>query len=140
MGGGAPEVRRVSANQAQVESRRKPEARSDPPSGFCVPDRRPAVSETAKETKAQRAERLKQALNPWEAYAEILRFAREGYASIPPEWGMYFRWWGIYSQGDGIGAVGGKGGEGKSVPYFMVRIRIPNGSLKAHQLRAIAGL
>lgn len=94
----------------------------------------------AKETKAQKAERLKQALNPWEAYTEIQRFAREGIASVPPEWGMYFRWWGVYSQGDGVGAVGGKGGEGKSVPYFMVRIRIPNGALKAHQLRTIAGL
>jgi len=98
------------------------------------------VSETIKETKAQRAERLKRELNPWEAYAEIQRFAREGHASIPPEWATYFRWWGVYSQGDGVGAVGGRGGEGRSVPYFMVRIRIPNGALAAHQLRAIADL
>src|SRR6185436_8163778 len=47
--------------------------------------------------------------------------------------------WGVYTQGDGIGAVGGKGGEGKAVPYFMVRIRIPNGQLFSHQLRMIAG-
>jgi len=98
------------------------------------------VSETIKETKAQRAERLKRELNPWDAYAEIQRFAREGHASIPPEWATYFRWWGVYSQGDGVGAVGGRGGEGRSVPYFMVRIRIPNGALAAHQLRAIADL
>jgi sulfite reductase (ferredoxin) len=98
------------------------------------------VSETTKETKAQRAERLKRALNPWEAYAEIQRFAREGHRSIPPEWATYFRWWGIYSQGDGAGVVGGRGGEGRSVPSFMVRIRIPGGALAAHQLRAIAGL
>src|SRR5439155_1853330 len=97
-------------------------------------------TEATKETKAQRAERLKQELNPWEAYAEIKRFAREGIASIPPEWGTYFRWWGVYAQGDGVGAVGGKGGEGKSVPYFMVRIRIPNGLLLSHQLRTIADL
>jgi hypothetical protein len=45
----------------------------------------------------------------------------------------------VYTQGDGIGAVGGKGGEGKAVPYFMVRIRIPNGQLFSHQLRTIAG-
>ena len=65
-----------------------------------------------------------------------MRFAREGFGSIPPEWlGTYFRWWGIYTQGDGVGAVGGKGGEGKAVPYFMVRIRIPNGLLFAPQLR-----
>ncbi|HEX9819973.1 MAG TPA: precorrin-3B synthase [Methylomirabilota bacterium] len=98
------------------------------------------MSEAIKETKAQRAERLKQALNPWEAYAEIQRFARDGHASIPAEWATYFRWWGVYSQGDGVGAVGGRGGEGRAVPYFMVRIRIPNGALAAHQLRALADL
>src|SRR5439155_8370 len=93
------------------------------------------------ETKAQRVERLKRELNPWEAYAEIQRFAREGWDAIPPEWlGTYFRWWGIYTQGDGIGAIGGKGGEGKATRHFMVRIRIPNGQLQAHQLRTIAGL
>ncbi len=98
------------------------------------------MADQPKETKAQRAERLKRALNPWEALAEIRRFAREGHAAIPPEWNTYFRWWGVYSQGDGVGAVGGKGGEGKSVPYFMVRIRIPNGFLLSHQLRTIADL
>ena len=95
----------------------------------------------APETKAQRAERLKGALNPWAAYAEIERFAREGFDAIPPEWlNTYFRWWGLYTQGDGLGAVGGKGGEGKAVRHFMQRIRIPNGILTAPQLRAIAGL
>ena len=94
-----------------------------------------------KETKAQRAERLKGALNPWTAYAEIERFARDGFDSIPPEWlNTYFRWWGLYTQGDGVGAVGGTGGEGKALRYFMQRIRIPNGFLTATQLRAIAGL
>ncbi|MFI5327615.1 MAG: nitrite reductase, partial [Candidatus Rokuibacteriota bacterium] len=72
------------------------------------------MSEIAKETKAQRVERLKRELNPWAAHSEIVRFAREGFEAIPPEWfGTYFRWWGIYTQGDGVGAVGGKGGEGK---------------------------
>jgi sulfite reductase (ferredoxin) len=94
---------------------------------------------TPTETKAQRVERLKREKNPWEGLDEIRRFARDGYDSIPPEWiGTYFRWWGVYTQGDGAGAVGGKGGEGRSVPYFMARIRIPNGLLKSHQLRAIA--
>ena len=46
--------------------------------------------------------------------------------------------WGVYTQGDGNGVTGGKGGEGLSVPYFMVRIRIPNGILLSHQVRAIA--
>jgi len=99
------------------------------------------VSEVIKETKAQRVERLKREMNPWAAYSEIVRFARKGFESIPPEWlGTYFRWWGIYTQGDGVGAVGGKGGEGRAVPYFMLRIRIPNGFLTSPQLRTLADL
>jgi sulfite reductase (ferredoxin) len=94
---------------------------------------------SVKETKAQRVERLKRAKNPWEGLDEIRRFAREGFGSIPPEWiGTYLRWWGVYTQGDGAGVLGGKGGEGKAIPYFMVRIRIPNGLLQAQQLRTIA--
>ena len=94
-----------------------------------------------KETKAQRVERLKRAKNPWDHLDEIRQFARDGFASIPPEWlGTYFRPWGIYTQGDGLGVVGGKNGEGKSVPYFMVRIRIPNGLLTSEQARTIADL
>src|SRR5437588_1919965 len=94
-----------------------------------------------KETKAQRAERLKRAMNPWEGLSEIRRFAREGFASIPPEWiGTYFRWWGVYTQGDGAGVTGGQGGEGRALQRFMVRIRIPNGLLRSDQLRTIADL
>ena len=92
-----------------------------------------------KETKAQRIERLKREKNAWECLDEIRTFARQGHASIPPEWlGTYFRFWGVYTQGDGVGAVGGTGGEGKALPYFMVRIRIPNGLLLAHQVKTIA--
>ena len=95
----------------------------------------------AKETKAQRAERLKRAKNPWEGLEEIRRFAREGFDAIPPEWiGTYFRWWGVYTQGDGAGVTGGRGGEGRAIQRFMVRIRIPNGILTSTQLRAISDL
>ncbi len=99
------------------------------------------MTTTTHETKAQRAERLKREKNPWECLDEIRRFARQGYDSIPPEWlGTYFRWWGVYTQGDGLGAVGGRGGQGNSTPYFMVRVRVPNGLLFAHQLRTVADL
>ena len=94
-----------------------------------------------KETAAHRAERLKRAMNPWEGLDEIRRFAREGFDSIPPEWiGTYFRWWGVYTQGDGAGVTGGQGGVGRALQRFMVRIRIPNGIMSSHQLRAIADL
>ena len=108
---------------------------------FFVGSRGVAMTQGAQETKAQKVERLKREKNPLEGLEEIRRFAREGRASIPPEWlGTYFRWWGVYTQGDGVGAVGGTDGEGKSTPYFMVRIRIPNGILTSQQLRTVAQL
>ena len=94
-----------------------------------------------KETKAQRMERLKREKNPWEAFNEVREFARAGRSSVAPEWASaYFKWWGIYTQGDGVGAVGGKGGEGLASEWFMMRIGIPNGIVSASQLRAIGGI
>lgn len=96
---------------------------------------------TAKETTAQRVERLKREKNPWQGLEEIRRFSREGFDSIPPEWiGTYFRWWGVYTQGDGAGVTGGQGGQGRALQRLMVRIRIPNGMMTSHQLRAISDL
>ncbi|MFY9903823.1 MAG: nitrite/sulfite reductase, partial [Terriglobales bacterium] len=99
------------------------------------------MTNAATETKAQKVERLKRSKNPWEGLDEIRRFSREGFGSIPPEWlGTYFRWWGVYTQGDGAGVTGGQGGEGRALQCFMVRIRIPNGLLSSSQLRTIAEL
>ena len=93
------------------------------------------------ENKTQRVERLKREKNAWEHLDEVREFARKGYESIPAEWlSTYFRAWGVYTQGDGAGALGGKGGEGKSVPYFMARIRVANGLLTSRQVRAIANV
>ena len=93
------------------------------------------------ETKAQRVERLKRSKNAWDHFDEIQQFARTGFDSIPPEWlGTYFRSWGVYTQGDGVGVIGGKNGEGKAMPFFMVRIRIPNGLMTGQQVRTIATL
>jgi len=94
-----------------------------------------------KETKAQRSERLKLEKNPWQAFDEVRAFARQGRSSVLPEWAsFYFKWWGIYTQGDGVGATGGKGGEGLATEWFMMRIGIPNGIVSASQLRVIGGL
>jgi sulfite reductase (ferredoxin) len=93
-----------------------------------------------KESRAQKAERLKREKNPWDAIHEIRTFAREGRASIPEEWNTYFRWWGIYTQGDGLGVTGGKGGEGKATEYFMMRVGLPNGIVSIAQARVLADI
>ena len=94
-----------------------------------------------KETKAQRTERLKFEKNPWQAFDEVRAFARAGRSSVLPEWtSLYFKWWGVYTQGDGVGAVGGKGGEGLASDYFMMRIGLPNGIVSSSQLRLIGGI
>jgi sulfite reductase (ferredoxin) len=94
-----------------------------------------------KETKAQKSERLKLAKNPWEAWDEVRQFAREGRAAVVPEWAeFYFKWWGVYTQGDGLGVTGGKDGVGKATEYFMMRIGLPNGMLTSQQLRVIGDL
>lgn len=86
-------------------------------------------------------ERLKREKNPWEAFDEVRTFAREGRSSVVPEWASaYFKWWGVYTQGDGVGATGGKGGEGLASDYFMMRIGIPNGIVSASQLRTIGAI
>lgn len=101
----------------------------------------PAKPIEKKETKAQKMERLKVEKNPWEHWDEVIAFAKEGRESVVPDWaGAYFKWWGVYTQGDGIGAVGGVGGEGKATEFFMMRVGIPNGLLTSEQTRVLADL
>ena len=101
----------------------------------------PATAAAPKETKAQKSERLKLAKNPWDAWDEVRAFAQQGRGSVLPEWtGLYFKWWGIYTQGDGLGVTGGVGGEGKATEFFMMRIALPNGLLTSHQLYVIADI
>src|ERR1700712_759336 len=101
----------------------------------------PPAAPVLKETKAQRAERLKMEKNPWNAWDEVREFAKQGRDTVLPEWtGLYFKWWGVYTQGDGLGVTGGANGEGKASEVFMMRIGMPNGLLTSHQLRVISGI
>jgi sulfite reductase (ferredoxin) len=90
------------------------------------------------ETKTQRVERLKREKNPWEALDELRALAPLGFENIPADWlGTYLRWWGVYTQGDGAGVLGGAKGEGIAAPFFMARIRVTNGILSTDQVRTI---
>jgi sulfite reductase (ferredoxin) len=87
------------------------------------------------ETPAQRVERIKRERAPWSIMDDIRRYAREGFASIPPDdLSVRFRAWGLYTQGDGNGT------RGEERPYFMMRVRTPNGLLTSEMVRTIAGL
>jgi len=87
------------------------------------------------ETPVQRHERIKREQNPWEELPRLFTAFRSGIGAISPvDIGTRLRWWGLSTQGDGAGAFGG------AVPYFMMRVRIPNGRLTAAQLSTVAGI
>jgi len=92
-------------------------------------------TEPKKESPAQRVERIKRERVPWSIMDDIRRYATLGFDAIPDEdLNVRFRHWGIYTQGDGLGTKGG------AVPYFMMRIRTPNGILTSEQVRTVARL
>jgi sulfite reductase (ferredoxin) len=88
-----------------------------------------------RETAAQRVERIKREKAPWSMLDDIRRYAREGFASIPADdLGVRFRAWGLYTQGDG------RGTRGDEQPFFMMRLRTPNGLVNADMVRTVAEL
>ena len=88
-----------------------------------------------KDTAAQRVERIKREKASWSIMDDIRRYAKEGFASIPADdLGVRFRAWGLYTQGDGHGT------RGEEQPYFMMRVRTPNGLLTSEMVRTIADL
>jgi sulfite reductase (ferredoxin) len=90
---------------------------------------------TLKETAAQRVERIKREKPSWSIMDDIRQYAPLGFSAIPPDdLNVRFRAWGLYTQGDGNGT------RGEEQPYFMMRLRTPNGLLTAHMVRTIADL
>ncbi|MGH9520849.1 MAG: nitrite/sulfite reductase [Terriglobales bacterium] len=80
-------------------------------------------------------ERLKREQNPWEELPRLFSAMRAGAGAIAPsDLNLRLRWWGLYTQGDGEGAFG------DAAPYFMLRIRVPNGLLTAAQAAGIAAI
>jgi sulfite reductase beta subunit-like hemoprotein len=71
-------------------------------------------------------EQIKADKHPFDAWDDLIRASREGFASIQPENFLRFRWFGIYQQ------------RPKTDPYFMLRLKLPGGRLNATQLRVVA--
>ncbi|HEY8347695.1 MAG TPA: nitrite/sulfite reductase [Symbiobacteriaceae bacterium] len=93
------------------------------------------MSQSRVETPAERVNRIKREKNPLAILPDIERYAKLGFDAIDKDdLEVRFRAWGLYTQGDGQGA------RGSQVPYFLLRIRIPGGQLRAHQVRRIADL
>jgi sulfite reductase (ferredoxin) len=93
------------------------------------------VADAVKETAAQRVERIKRERPSWSILDDIRRYAAGGFGAIPPDdLAVRFRAWGLYTQGDG------RGTRGEEMPFFMMRVRTPNGLLTAEMVRTIADL
>ncbi|HUX68440.1 MAG TPA: hypothetical protein VMV31_13210 [Terriglobales bacterium] len=87
------------------------------------------------ETQLEKHERIKREQNPWEELPRLLAALRAGIGALEPaDLNTRLRWWGLYTQGDGEGAFGG------AAPYFMLRLRLPNGMLTAAQAAAVAAV
>lgn len=97
----------------------------------------PETTELApvKETAAQRVERIKREKAPWSIMDDIRRYSLEGFSAISNEdLTVRFRAWGLYTQGDG------RGTRGDEMPFFMMRVRTPNGFLTSDMVRRIADI
>src|SRR5947208_16262991 len=89
----------------------------------------------AKETPAQRVERIKREKAPLSIMDDIRRYSRDGFSSISNEdLTVRFRAWGLYTQGDG------RGTRGEEMPFFMMRVRTPNGFLTSDMVRRISDI
>ncbi len=94
-----------------------------------------AAAPVAKETAAGRVERIKRERPSWSILDDILRYSQGGFSAIPADdLAVRFRAWGLYTQGDG------RGTRGEEMPYFMMRVRTPNGALTSEMVRTIADL
>src|SRR5687768_4470523 len=89
----------------------------------------------AKETPAQRVERIKREKPSWSIMDDIRRYSREGFSAISNEdLTVRFRAWGLYTQGDG------RGTRGDEMPFFMMRVRTPNGFVTSEMVRRISDI
>lgn len=74
-----------------------------------------------------KVEKLKQEKDGLDVWADVLRYAKEGFASIADEDFVRMRWYGIYQQRPNEG-------------HFMMRIKLPGGIVSNEQMNVIADI
>src|SRR5918911_3318073 len=81
---------------------------------------------TRKENKVERVKRERDGLD---CLADLLRYAQDGFGAIPQDdLDVRLRWYGLYTQRpqeDGL---------------FMLRVKVPNGTLTSEQLEVLGRL
>lgn len=87
----------------------------------------------AKETAAQRVERIKKEKDGLKVLEDIYVYAVLGEA-INPEDIDRFKWYGLYTQNRNLQA------EDDETLYFMLRVKLPNGEMNLEQIQAVANI
>ncbi len=79
--------------------------------------------------KETRPERVKRERDGLDCLDDLVRYAREGFASIEPDdLDVRLRWYGLYTQ------------RPQEDGFFMLRVKVPNGTLSASQLETLGRL
>lgn len=87
----------------------------------------------AKETAAQRVERIKKEKSGLDVLKDIYLYAVLGEA-INPEDIDRFKWYGLYTQNKNLQA------EDDETLYFMLRVKLEHGAMNLEQMRTVAGI
>lgn len=88
----------------------------------------------AKETAAQRIQRIKEEKSGLDVLADIKRYAADPSIELDPEDIDRFKWYGLYSQNKNLQP------EGDENLYFMLRIKLEKGAMNIEQLREVSKL
>jgi len=79
--------------------------------------------------KENKVERIKRERDALDCFDDILRYSRDGFTSIEPDdLDVRLRWYGLYTQ------------RPQESGFFMLRVKIPNGTLNSEQLETIGNL
>jgi len=86
----------------------------------------------AKETAAQRIQRIKEEKSGLDVLADIKRYAADPSIELDPEDIDRFKWYGLYSQNKNLQP------EGDENLYFMLRVKLEKGAMNIEQIREVA--